>query len=74
MTRAILVTGASRGIGRAAAEALARSGWSVIGVARRAPEAFPGEFIEVDLGDPAADRPRPARRSRGRPRHRVPRS
>lgn len=54
MPRSIIVTGASRGIGFAAAEQLARQGWHVIGVARRAPAGFPGDFVELDLGDPAA--------------------
>jgi 3-oxoacyl-[acyl-carrier protein] reductase len=51
MIKFIVVTGASRGIGRAAANALADGGWSVIGVARRSPASFPGMFIEADLSD-----------------------
>lgn len=51
MKRFIVVTGASKGIGRAAADALADTGWSVIGVARTMPPSFPGEFIDADLGD-----------------------
>jgi 3-oxoacyl-[acyl-carrier protein] reductase len=51
MKKLIIVTGASKGIGRAAANALVDSGWSVIGVARHAPKFFPGEFIEIDLAD-----------------------
>jgi 3-oxoacyl-[acyl-carrier protein] reductase len=47
----MVITGASKGIGRAAADALAEHGWSVIGVARTQPADFPGEFIEVDLAD-----------------------
>ena len=47
-----LVTGASRGIGRACSDLLAQAGFSVIGLARKAPEdSFPGEFYEVDVAD-----------------------
>jgi 3-oxoacyl-[acyl-carrier protein] reductase len=51
MTKAIVITGASKGIGRAAADALAEQNWTVIGVARSAPQSFPGEFISADLAD-----------------------
>ena len=51
----ILITGASRGIGRAASDRLARGGHRVIGLARNPPEdEFPGEFHAVDLADRAA--------------------
>ena len=47
-----LVTGASRGIGRACSDLLAQAGFNVIGLARKAPEdSFPGEFYEVDVAD-----------------------
>ena len=49
--RTMVVTGASRGIGLAAAEKLAAHGHKVIGVARTVPESFPGEFIQADLSD-----------------------
>lgn len=49
--RAVIVTGASKGIGLAAARRLAESGWTVLGVARSAPPRFPGEFFEADLSD-----------------------
>jgi 3-oxoacyl-[acyl-carrier protein] reductase len=51
MTKSIVITGASKGIGRAAADALAEQGWTVIGVARSAPRSFPGEFISANLAD-----------------------
>lgn len=51
MKKYMVITGASKGIGRAAAEALVEHGWSVIGVARREPADFPGKFIEADLVD-----------------------
>jgi 3-oxoacyl-[acyl-carrier protein] reductase len=54
MGRSIVVTGASRGIGRAAAGLLATAGWNVIGVARSAPKDFPGDFLTADLGIPTA--------------------
>lgn len=52
MSRAVLVTGATRGIGRATAQLLAESGFEVVGIGRREPaEAFPGHFIACDLLD-----------------------
>lgn len=50
MKRTFLITGASKGIGRATAELLVRHGHLVIGLARTVPnEPFPGEFIQADL-------------------------
>ena len=52
--RRVLVSGASKGIGRAVVDRLAGSGYDVIGLARTAPSDFPGQFHEVDLADRAA--------------------
>jgi 3-oxoacyl-[acyl-carrier protein] reductase len=53
--RTFLVTGASKGIGRALSERLARDGHEVIGLARRGDDThFPGKLLSVDLTDPVA--------------------
>jgi 3-oxoacyl-[acyl-carrier protein] reductase len=52
--RQVLITGASKGIGRAVADRVAAAGQEPIGLARTAPSDFPGQFHEVDLGDQAA--------------------
>lgn len=52
--RRILITGASKGIGRAVADRVARAGNMPVGLARTRPATFPGEFYTVDLSDRAA--------------------
>ena len=54
--RLALVTGASRGIGAAIAQALARAGARVVRVSRRQPDASDGSWIDIpcDLTDSAA--------------------
>src|SRR5579883_1605114 len=53
--RTFLVTGASRGLGRASVEALIKAGQKVVGMAREAPrDGFPGDFVACDLSDPHA--------------------
>lgn len=51
-----LITGASKGIGRAVAEEMTARGHHVIGIARSKPDGswFKGTFIELDLADRAA--------------------
>ncbi|OBG24624.1 SDR family oxidoreductase [Mycobacterium sp. 852002-51057_SCH5723018] len=53
-SRRILITGASKGIGRAVADRLAANGHQPIGLARTIPMDFPGKFHQVDLADRAA--------------------
>jgi NAD(P)-dependent dehydrogenase (short-subunit alcohol dehydrogenase family) len=53
-SRRVLITGASKGIGRAVAERVAAGGNVPIGLARTRPEYFPGDFYEVDLTDRTA--------------------
>lgn len=49
--RVFVITGASRGIGRATADRLAAEGHEVIGLARRESPDFPGHFFSVDVTD-----------------------
>jgi len=46
-----LITGASRGIGLAIAQHLAKEGLDVVGISRTAPANFPGRFYTADLTD-----------------------
>jgi 3-oxoacyl-[acyl-carrier protein] reductase len=52
--RRVLVSGASRGIGRAVVDRLIADGHEPIGLARTTPSDFPGQFHAVDLADRAA--------------------
>lgn len=54
--RTFLVTGASKGIGRAITDVLVGQGHRVIGVARGPDPDFPGELHSVDLSDSKATR------------------
>ncbi len=54
---AVVVTGASRGIGRALVEHLAREQRKVIAISRNAPEQpMPAEFVSIDLANAASAR------------------
>jgi NAD(P)-dependent dehydrogenase (short-subunit alcohol dehydrogenase family) len=51
-SRTFLITGASKGIGRALADRLSRNGHKVVGLARNADETgFPGVLIPIDLAN-----------------------
>ena len=53
--RTFLITGASKGIGRATADRVARAGHRVVGISRHADDpTFPGESVALDLGDRVA--------------------
>jgi len=49
--RTFLVTGASKGIGRALSNRLADAGHHVVGVARGEDPSFPGTLVSIDLSD-----------------------
>ena len=52
--RSFLITGASKGIGRALSARLTDAGHRVVGLARNADPSFPGLLVPVELGDRAA--------------------
>jgi NAD(P)-dependent dehydrogenase (short-subunit alcohol dehydrogenase family) len=51
ISRRVLITGASRGIGHAVASSLSATGHRPVGLARTYESGFPGEFRAVDLAD-----------------------
>lgn len=65
MSRTFLVTGASKGIGLALSQGLARQGHQVVGIARHRIENFPGHLEPVDLSNTVATEAALAELSRG---------
>lgn len=53
--RVAIITGASRGIGQASAEAFSRSGWRVLALSRSACPVEGVNSLAVDLGDPSLE-------------------
>ena len=53
MSKVVLITGVSGGIGSATAQAFTAAGWHVIGVGRRQVDSLPGvhHFIRADVSD-----------------------
>jgi NAD(P)-dependent dehydrogenase (short-subunit alcohol dehydrogenase family) len=49
--RTFLVTGASKGIGRALSTRLADAGHHVVGIARGQDSSFPGTLVSIDIND-----------------------
>jgi NAD(P)-dependent dehydrogenase (short-subunit alcohol dehydrogenase family) len=54
MSRTYLITGASKGIGRATTDLLLARGHTVVGIARSPDPTFPGKLVQIDLSDPQA--------------------
>jgi NAD(P)-dependent dehydrogenase (short-subunit alcohol dehydrogenase family) len=54
MNKTILITGATKGIGLAAAQRLKNTGYQVVGIARNGTENFPGHLFLADLADSQA--------------------
>lgn len=52
--KTVLITGASKGIGYAAARRLSGLGYEVIGWSRSEPADFPGRWMQCDISDPNA--------------------